>query len=1452
MTDSYYLGIDCGSVSLNLVLSSLSDGRPLSLYRRTRGRPLETFVDAVAELREMCGDNARIRGVLATGSARELFSQCLGVPAINEITAHAIGAFRVDPRIRTIIEVGGQDSKFIRIEPSDDGDSPRIVSFRMNEICAAGTGAFLDEQAGRLKIPIESFAEIAARSTKPAPIAGRCAVFAKTDMIHQAQEGMPLPDILLGTAYALARNYLGTLVRGDALVPMVSLQGGVMANAAVVNAFRDLLGPDPESVIVPPLFTVLGALGCAALAEDAARPVTLEELAIKARSAPRPVPSRSRSRPPALVPGDEPDRPEVAEPLQGYERPFIMGLDVGSVSVKGVVTDRRGVILREDYRLSEGRPLDGLDAVIEALTRDGPAIDLCAVTGSGRSLAGRLLRADLIVNEITAQYTAAVHYDPETDTIIEIGGQDSKWIALEQGALKDFEMNRVCAAGTGSFIMEQADRLDLPMGPEFSDCAFASHRPSDLGSRCTVFMESDLIHHQNNGASRADLAAGVCLSIVRNYLERTANHKRIGDRVVFLGGVAASSAVRAAFEQETGKAIVTPGFHKISGALGAALNAAQALEAGKIVLRRDPLRPRGLAGIPRDRFSCRRCPNQCAVEKYELPDRVVFSGGRCDRWEADERHAAGDDREGLFGFRTRLIEEIALSRPVPDRASHLESPAGGSKSAGPWGMVRSPQFYEWFPFWKGFLNELGIELVIAPRPNREQFERGVRFLHVETCLPMKVMAGQIHALVEAGIRTIFHPTLLSEPPLTPRGRVVEHCPYIQSSSRFFRGSWEVEWHEPIVGCEFDPDAFRNEHLAFAEKLGLSNRTAARAFERGMEERERFSAAIEGEGEAFVESLREGDRAVVVLGKPYHTSDAFLNMNLGALLRNLGVKALPGDLLPVERYPARSPIAWKYQLETIAAARAIATDPRLFPVMISFFGCGPDPFTVRHVTESLKGKPLLLLEMDEHSSKAGILTRLEAFLDRVSRCRPDQRKPGRPIRTATEPHRGRAEDSEPARITRPQTASGSGAGKPRVDRIYIPHFSVHAYAFAAAARSMGIDAQVLPRPDEESVRLSRPHLVGGECHPYALVLGDYLRLAESLPPEAEKRSIFCIPAFSACRLGQYPVYVEKVRRECGRSMRVVGDLSQAMTAFGISKKSRDEVFLHTWEGLTAYDMLMCAYLRVRPHAPDPRAAERRREKALDALFSSLCRRRAEEGLDAALHELDGLAPPDPSPRPLIAITGDYYTRVVSFANNGVYDEIERLGGTVLFPPTFTDGLKAYHLWGMTGRSTDLRSEELDSGGSLYASMVLSEMRLKEIAREWAGDRSPLDLGGTGMKDPAARHPDDRLPPGIAAPLATVLDSIDHGAHAILNLITLNCSYGTVVTAALNRALKGMPHIPMLTLVFDGLKKTNEKTRLEAFMEQVHAGFRGKSRYDSSTDRDRLPCNRHGEGTGSTVR
>lgn len=1433
-----YLGIDCGSVSLNLALLTEGTDEPVTVYRRTRGRPLLEFIAAIDELIAMTGTDVPVESALVTGSGRELLSKALNLPAVNEITAHAAGAYRTNPGIRTIVEVGGQDSKFMTVTPSSFSDLPRIPVFRMNEICAAGTGAFLDEQAERLGIDVDTFGSLACRSRSPAAIAGRCSVFAKTDMIHHAQEGTPIPDILLGLAFALVRNYVATLIRGEALEPIVSLQGGVMSNSAVVYAFRKLLGLNDDQIVILPHFKVMGAIGCAILAgrNETAGGLTLGTLRAVACDSSKARISLSFSQPldqsqdwgirSVVRNGDE----------ASFEGPFVMGLDVGSVSVKGVIIDSAGHIVRQDYRLSMSRTLETVHAVLESLGTDPLTPQAVAVTGSGRHLVGRLLDADLIIDEITAQVAAALSFSPQVDTIVEIGGQDAKWIRLEDGHVKDFEMNRVCAAGTGSFLMAQARRLGLSMGPQFSESAFAARRPSDLGTRCTVFMESDLVHHQNNGASCDDLAAGVCISIVRNYLDRVANNKPIGSHVLFLGGVAATSAVRAAFEQCTGRRFAIPEFFMVSGAVGAALKASEKLKRGEIQSKRPTQIALRQSHIRRDHFTCKGCTNRCRVSRYRSPERVVFQGGLCDRWEVEDHSKAHGREQDLFSVRARMLDRLAASPPH-----------GGESR---WGMVRSPQFYEWFPFWHGFTQVLGIPLVVAEQANREQFEGGSRFLRVETCLPMKTLAGQVANLVDSGIGTIFHPSILNERTVGDDEKLVEHCPYIQASSLFFKGAFDLEWKEPVISFAVDDDSFRREHVRFAVELGFSRRRAWQAFQAGFLSLARHDARLREEGASFLDSLGDEEKALVVLGKPYHTADAFLNMNLGSIFQRLGVRAMPSDLFPVDDRVPWPSIYWKYQGNMIRVAREISRDPRLFPVMITFFGCGPDPFTLRHITDALGDKPLLVLEMDEHSSRAGIITRIEAFLEQVRHRSPQKRRETDCASTETshqcrdhiprvsELATGQAADCVP-RIEDASTEAPGSFSLNRVVRapvakiLYLPYMCEHSYGFAAAARSVGIDARVLPPPDQESENLGRPHTVSGECHPYALILGDYLKLSQKASDHSAPRSLFYILGPEACRLGQFPIYIDKIRRELGLSIGVIWEVDQGLAAFGLSEKNRRRVYLRAWEGLNAYDVLLRVFLELRPHARDKALLESAYTACRDKLFVAISENRVRHGMEEVLHELHRVPMEQNEPRPAVSVTGDYYTRVVPFANNDVYREIEDLGGTIWSPPTFSDSLKMGTLRDLMWNVLNGRSSEAWRKGLLYMLLAVSELRVKGSPMMRRTLREPLDLLGRTMWKTASKHAQTRLPAGITAPIATALHHLDQGADGVLNLITLNCSYGTVVTAALSRALKQQDGIPMLTLIYDGLKKTNERTRLEAFMEQAWDHFkwspeRGRSR------------------------
>jgi len=574
-----YLGVDVGSISVKIAWIS-AEGRLLShRYQRHYGQPLEM---ALQLLDEELQQHAEVCNIGFTGSSGGCLAELFNAPFENEIVAHGRAAAHLTPQVRTLIEVGGEDSRLITLEEPGTGDAVRIRDFAMNSLCAAGCGSFLDQQASRLGLNIDGeFAEQALASEKPARVAGRCSVFAKTDMIHLQQQATPQCDIVAGLCFAFARNFVSVVARGQEIIAPVAFHGGVSYNQGMVRAFRELLGLAPEDFLVPEHAATAGAVGAALLARKSGPRAAALDLSVLKTYLEHPR-EEGRTHPPLPDPGPPPGS-HLAEVPEGERLEAYLGVDIGSISTNVVLIDEQKRVLAKSYLMTAGRPIEavrqGLREVGDVWATRVNVRGVCT-TGSGRYLIGDFLGADVVKNEITAQARAAAEIDPRVDTIFEIGGQDSKYISLEQGAIIDFEMNKACAAGTGSFLEEQAERLGISIKDEFARLALSSPAPVCLGERCTVFMESDLVGFQARGANVADLTAGLAYSIVYNYLNRVVGERKIGEHIFFQGGTAFNRAVVAAFQQVTGKPITVPEHHEVTGAIGCALLAHEAARDG--------------------------------------------------------------------------------------------------------------------------------------------------------------------------------------------------------------------------------------------------------------------------------------------------------------------------------------------------------------------------------------------------------------------------------------------------------------------------------------------------------------------------------------------------------------------------------------------------------------------------------------------------------------------------------------------------------------------------------------------------------------------------------------------------------------------------------------------------------------------------------------------------------
>ncbi|MEK7359624.1 MAG: acyl-CoA dehydratase activase, partial [Planctomycetota bacterium] len=475
MSQKKYIGLDIGSVSVKSVLINENKEILENHYVRTHGQTVEIFLLVLKEMfnRTHIDD---IDGIAITGTGGKMVSELMNIAFVNEVVAHSKAATTLHPEARTIIEIGGEDSKLMLIEQDETTKQIKVADFSMNTMCAAGTGSFLDQQATRLGVSIENeFGELSLKSENPPRIAGRCSVFAKTDMIHLQQEGTPVYDIVAGLCYAMARNFKSNIGKGKEFTKPIVFQGGVAANVGMVKAFLDTLELKPEELIIPKYFKVMGALGAAFTIID-------KELHTPFRGL-KEVEEYLRERG-AKTSNLEPLRAEhypivdgVHAIAEGEKVEAYVGVDVGSISTNIVVIDKDKNILSRRYLMTAGRPLEAVkQGLYEVGLEVADKVNVCGAgtTGSGRYLTGDFIGADIAKNEITAHATAAANVDKNVDTIFEIGGQDSKFIRLENGAIVDFAMNKVCAAGTGSFLEEQAEKLSVSIKGEFSKRALSS------------------------------------------------------------------------------------------------------------------------------------------------------------------------------------------------------------------------------------------------------------------------------------------------------------------------------------------------------------------------------------------------------------------------------------------------------------------------------------------------------------------------------------------------------------------------------------------------------------------------------------------------------------------------------------------------------------------------------------------------------------------------------------------------------------------------------------------------------------------------------------------------------------------------------------------------------------------------------------------------------------------
>jgi predicted CoA-substrate-specific enzyme activase len=978
---------------------------------------------------------------MLTGSGAKMAAGKLGATLLNEFKAIATGLSAVGVEANTIFEMGGETSKYLRLSRNDDG-SVGIVDYATNGDCAAGTGSFIDQQAGRLKYAIEDVGEICRGADRAAQVAGRCSVFAKSDMIHAQQKGYNPAEVLRGLCNAVARNFRTAVVRSHAVVPPVAFVGGVAANGAVVRAMKEIFELDDSQLILPRAFAHMPAIGAAVTAarsgmgvspmssslrsehgqrketrghedlaanahgQDAHATLHLDALKAASDTAHGQFPTQDRlcmDRVLLLRNEVVPYNPPGSGKVDVY-----IGIDIGSVSTNVVAIDPQGRLIKEIYVRTQGRPIQVVaDALVEVQRDWGQRFVVRGVgtTGSGRELIGELVGADTINDEITAHKTGATFVGQTMlagrvpDTIFEIGGQDAKYISLQDGVVVDFTMNEACAAGTGSFLEERAEELDISIKDQFARLALSSKSPIRLGERCTVFMERDVNSYMQRGADKADLVAGLAYSVVYNYINRVVRGRKIGESIFFQGGTAYNDAVAAAFASVLGKEIIVPPFNGVIGAIGSALLARDKMsEGGNCQSSRFRGYDMSKVGYSLREFTCKGCSNACSIQEFDVEGEKTYWGDKCsDRFRKRAKSATKPVIDDLFAMRSKLLLDESF---LPAAAPALGAPGGGAPTIGiPLTMFALDQL----PLWRTFFAHCGLKVVLSDPTNKKIVQAGLDSVVAEPCFPIIVSHGHVANLAAKGVDYVWLPNIISIQ--TPWMENESHlCPWHQTLPFVVRqapllAGVAPKFLSPLVQFRLGKKFVTREMQRFlaGTKLGIGPARIAAAMDKAYEAQERFRTTLQQAGQDAVDKLiRSGAMGIVIVGRPYNIHDAGVNLSLAAKLREYyGVNCVPLDMLDTGGVDVREindSMYWDLGRKILAAARIVGRHDNLHIIYVTNFKCGPDSF-LKHFIRRASGKPFLTLQFDGHSNDAGMMTRCEAYLDSkgVLRGRPKKQE-----------------------------------------------------------------------------------------------------------------------------------------------------------------------------------------------------------------------------------------------------------------------------------------------------------------------------------------------------------------------------------------------------------------------------------------------------------------------------
>ena len=1242
-----YLGIDIGSTTIKLYLTDDQDNCIYSTYQRHYSDVQENLKRMINEMMEQIGDQEV--QVAMTGSGGLALSKALNIDFVQEVIACTATVEKYIPETDVVIELGGEDAKITYFEGT--------LEQRMNGSCAGGTGAFIDQMASLLQTDAAGLNELAKNYETIYPIASRCGVFAKTDVQPLINEGAAKEDIAASIFQAVVNQTISGLACGKPIRGFVAFLGGPLYFlSSLRERFIETLNLDEEHTIIPENPQLFVAMGACIQAREAKNQTSLKDVFTILQNI-KHLEVDKKDVLPVLFKNEEEleafrkrhNQNQVKErDLSTYQGPAYLGIDVGSTTSKVVLIDDQAQILYSYYGSNNGSPLELVkDILIDIYMKmpEGVYIKKAGVTGYGEALIKSSLMVDLGEVETIAHFKAAKYFMPEVNFIIDIGGQDMKAIRINDGVIEEILLNEACSSGCGSFIETFAKSLNMPVA-DFAKVALLSKQPIDLGSRCTVFMNSKVKQAQKEGASVADISAGLSYSVIKNALYKVIklrNKESLGKHVIVQGGTFYNEAILRAFELETGVEPFRPTISGLMGAFGIALMAKDsATDEKSTILTKEQLQQ---LTYTKTFKHCGKCTNNCPLTITEFNDgRRFVSGNRCERG-ADLPLKIHDLPNG-FDYKYRRV--FAYRSLVPEATKH-----------GTIGIPRVLNMYDNYPFWHTFFTALGFRVVLSPRSSKKIYEMGMESIPSESvCYPAKLVHGHIESLIKRKVDAIFYPDVIYERVEDKNSQNHYNCPIVQSYPEVIKNNvedlHEVKYIQPYITLN-DPQKVIDTMKKALVDYNISDDYIEKAVKLAYVELDHYKQDVYNEGKKILKYIEDHHiQGIVLAGRPYHI-DPEINHGLADLITSEGLAVLTEEMVAcynVLERPIRVVDQWMYHTRLYNAAAFVTTRKDLELIQLTSFGCGLDAVTADQVQEILKAKNKIytLIKIDEGSNLGAIRIRirsLKATMDERLETPVEREKTDYVIK--------------PAQFTKQM--------RKEKYTILCPQMSpIHFQFFETAARNAGYNLVVLPEGDKGNIEEGLKYVNNDACYPSILTIGQMMHALKSGKYDLNHTALIMTQTGGGCRATNYIAFIRKALKDANMEQIPVISLNlqgmESNPGFKINYKLAKGLLFSAIYG----DLLMRVLYRVRPYEKEKGSANEiyhywtnKIQENIDNLSYSTFKK----NMYAIVKDFDELPILDIK-KPRVGLVGEILVKFSEEANNHIVDIVESEGAEAVMP------------------------------------------------------------------------------------------------------------------------------------------------------------------------------------------